>query len=131
MDYKERIVELLDKIDTTAAAPDGIASGNKFLERIYISLREYVGEVEDYERRARKVAEQWKSPYEANATMKLLGYQSSVNVCKDLETEMRDIMNARPYTTTIETALDMVMLGYITGIRAERKRRAEGWRKAV
>lgn len=46
MNYKEKIVELLDKIDTTATAPDGIASGNTFLKRIYISLLEYVGEME-------------------------------------------------------------------------------------
>ena len=46
MNYKERIVELLEKIDTNIAAPSGIVSGNKFLERIYISLREYVREVE-------------------------------------------------------------------------------------
>lgn len=72
-----------------------------------------------------------QNPYEANATMKLLGYQSAITVCKDLETEMNDIMNARPYTTTLQTAIDMVMLGYITGIRAERKRRAESRRKAI
>lgn len=46
MNYKEKIVELLDKIDTNTAAPSGIVSGNKFLERIYISLRDYVVEVE-------------------------------------------------------------------------------------
>ena len=47
MNYKEEIVELLDKIDTTSATPDGIASGNTFLKRIYVSILEYVGEVED------------------------------------------------------------------------------------
>ena len=46
MNYKEKIVELLDKIDITAAAPDGIVCGNAFLKRIYISLLEYVREVE-------------------------------------------------------------------------------------
>ena len=46
MDYKEKILELLDKIDTNTAAPSGIVSGNTFLKRIYISLLEYVGEVE-------------------------------------------------------------------------------------
>lgn len=66
-----------------------------------------------------------QSPYEANETMKLLGYQCPIYVCKDLENEMKDIMSARPYTTTFQTAVDMVMLGYIAGIRAERKRRAE------
>lgn len=46
MNYKEKIIELLQKIDTDVAAPSGIVSGNKFLERIYISLRDYVVEVE-------------------------------------------------------------------------------------
>lgn len=46
MNYKEKIVELLEKIDTNIATPSGIVSGNKFLERVYISLRDYVAEVE-------------------------------------------------------------------------------------
>ena len=46
MNYKEKIIELLDKIDTTAAVPDGVVCGNTFLKRIYISILEYVGEVE-------------------------------------------------------------------------------------
>lgn len=46
MNYKEEIVELLQIIDTNTAAPSGIVSGNKFLERIYLSLRNYVVEVE-------------------------------------------------------------------------------------
>ena len=49
MNYKEKIVELLDKIDTTAAVPDGIVYGNTFLKRIYISLLEYVGELQNRE----------------------------------------------------------------------------------
>ena len=72
-----------------------------------------------------------KNPYAANETMRLLGHQCPIDVCGGIENEMKDIMRARPYTTTFETAVDMVMLGYITGIRAERKRRAEGQRKAV
>ena len=46
MNYKEKIVEILDKIDTNTIAPDGIVCGNTFLKRIYISLRDYVVEVE-------------------------------------------------------------------------------------
>ena len=46
MEYKEKIIELLDKIDTNTATPDGIASGNAFLKRIYVSILGYVGEVE-------------------------------------------------------------------------------------
>lgn len=71
-----------------------------------------------------------QNPYEANATMKFLGYQCAFDVCENLKDNMRDIMDARPCTTTFETALDMVMLGYIAGIRAERKRRAEKQRKS-
>ena len=46
MEYKGNIMELLNKIDTTTATPGGIASGNTFLKRIYISILEYVREVE-------------------------------------------------------------------------------------
>ena len=46
MEYKEKIMELLNKIDTNTATPDGIASGNTFLKRIYVSILEYVREVE-------------------------------------------------------------------------------------
>ena len=70
-------------------------------------------------------------PYAANATMKMLGHNSAASVCKPIENQINDVISARPYTTTFETAIDMVMLGYITGIRAERKRRAESQRKAV
>ena len=46
MEYKKKIMELLNKIDTNTATPDGIASGNTFLKRIYVSILEYVGEAE-------------------------------------------------------------------------------------
>ena len=46
MEYKEKIIELLNRIDTTAATPDEITIGNAFLKRIYISILEYVREVE-------------------------------------------------------------------------------------
>ena len=72
-----------------------------------------------------------KNPYAANATMKMLGHNSAAMICKPIEDQINDVISARPYTTTFETALDMVMLGYITGIRAERKRRKESQRKAV
>ena len=72
-----------------------------------------------------------KNPYAANATMKMLGHNSAAMICKPIENQINDVLSARPYTTTFETAMDMVMLGYITGIRAERKRRAESQRKAV
>ena len=72
-----------------------------------------------------------KNPYAANETMRMLGYNSPVIICKPIEDQINDVLRARPYTTTFETAMDMVMLGYITGIRAERKRRKESQRKAV
>ena len=72
-----------------------------------------------------------QSPYEANATMKMLGHNSVYMICKPIENQINDVISARPYTTTFETAMDMVMLGYITGVRSERKRRAESKRKAV
>ena len=72
-----------------------------------------------------------QNPYTANATMKMLGHNSAVMVCKPIESQINDVISARPYTTTFETALDMVMLGYITGIRAERKRRKESQEKAI
>ena len=46
MEYKEKIIELLNKIDTNTTTPDEIASGNTFLKRIYVSILEYVREVE-------------------------------------------------------------------------------------
>ena len=70
-----------------------------------------------------------QNPYEANETMKMLGHNCPGIICKPIENQINDVFRARPYTTTFETAIDMVMLGYITGIRAERKRRAEKQRK--
>ena len=72
-----------------------------------------------------------QNPYEANETMKMLGHNCPGIICKPIENQINDVFRARPYTTTFETAIDMVMLGYITGIRAERKRRAESQRKVV
>ena len=72
-----------------------------------------------------------QNPYAANATMKMLGRNSAAMICKPIEDQINDVISARPYTTTFETALDMVVLGYITGIRAERKRRKESQRKAI
>lgn len=72
-----------------------------------------------------------QNPYAANATMRMLGHNSPVMICKPIENQINDVLSARPYTTTFETAMDMVMLGYITGIRAERKRRKESQRKAI
>ena len=72
-----------------------------------------------------------KNPYTANETMRMLGHNSPVMICKPIENQINDVLSARPYTTTFETAMDMVILGYITGIRAERKRRKESQEKAI
>ena len=61
------------------------------------------------------------SCYEKNDTMKLLGKQHIDEKFGDeMLSQMNDIMKARPYSATFETALDILMLGYIFGKRAER-----------
>ena len=69
-----------------------------------------------------------KNPYEVNDTMRMLGKQNEpyLGPGSDLIAKMDDITSARHYTTTIETACDMVTLGYIYGKKAERKRRNHG-----
>ena len=66
-----------------------------------------------------------KNPYEVNDTMRMIGKQNEpyLGPGSDLIAKMDDITSARRYTTTIETACDMVTLGYIYGKKAERKRR--------
>lgn len=66
------------------------------------------------------------NPYEANDTMILLGHQDIIGVyTQEARKQMNEIVNARRFTTTRETALDMFMLGFIYGKRAERRRRRE------
>jgi len=63
--------------------------------------------------------------YDKNDTTRMLGYNyySSVITPQVME-QMNDIVKAYPYrTTTFDTAMDMVVLGYILGKRAERARR--------
>lgn len=63
--------------------------------------------------------------YEANETMKLLGHQCPADmITSEIVEQMNEITEARKYTTTFETALDMFLLGYIHGKRAERAKRA-------
>ncbi len=65
-----------------------------------------------------------KNPYEANETMKLLGHQYITEIItKEAKKQMEEIAAARKYTTTFVTAMDMFVLGYIHGKRAERARR--------
>lgn len=67
------------------------------------------------------------NPYMANATMELLGKQAPLSILTDeIEKQMGEITAARKYTTTFMTALDMFMLGYIHGKRAERARKKRG-----
>lgn len=65
-----------------------------------------------------------ENPYYVNDTMRLLGHQHYADiitpeVCKMMD----DIAKARPHTVVFDTAMDMLTLGYIIGIRAERARR--------
>lgn len=67
------------------------------------------------------------NPYETNATMEFLGKQAPLAILTDeIKKQMGEITEARKYTTTYMTALDMFMLGYIHGKRAERARRKKG-----
>lgn len=72
------------------------------------------------------------SCYEKNETMKLLGNQRLDEKFGDeMLSQMNDIMKARPYSATFETALDILMLGYIYGKRAERVKRKKSIKNAV
>lgn len=65
-----------------------------------------------------------KNSYEANETMKLLSHQHITEIItKEAKKQMEEIAAARKYTTTFVTAMDMFVLGYIHGKRAERARR--------
>ena len=67
------------------------------------------------------------SPYSLNATMQMLGHQHYFNILtQEAFSAIDDILTARPYTATRETSMDVFMLGYIYGKRAERKRRRKG-----
>lgn len=68
-----------------------------------------------------------KNPYDANDTMRMIGKNPVIwFMDNDVTFEiLNDVMEARPYTATFETAQDLVMLGYIYGKRAERKRKKE------
>lgn len=59
------------------------------------------------------------NPYEANATMKLIGAQDRASIIEKLRGGMDDIAAARPYTTTHETAIDFMIYGYLQGRRIE------------
>lgn len=62
--------------------------------------------------------------YDVNPTMKMLGKNIYLRAL-DQQTfsELDDILEARPYSCTRDTAMDIFMLGFIYGKRAERKKR--------
>lgn len=62
--------------------------------------------------------------YDKNETMRMLGnntYMGALN--KQTFSELDNILEARPYTCTRDTAMDIFMLGFIHGKRADRVRR--------
>lgn len=68
-----------------------------------------------------------ESIYDRNRTMKLIGKQYPTKILgPDSFKDIDQILNARPYSCTIDTALDIFMLGYMYGKRAERLRRKGG-----
>ena len=64
------------------------------------------------------------SCYDKNETMKLLGNQKVMFIYRDgIKKKIDDIAKARPFSVTPDAAIDIFMLGYICGKRAERARR--------
>ena len=62
--------------------------------------------------------------YSKNDTMKMLcknHYMTALN--GQTFSKLDDILEARPFSCTKDTAMDIFMLGYIHGKRAERARR--------
>lgn len=56
--------------------------------------------------------------------MQMLGHNCYLKVFdRKVFSELDDILNARPFSYTKDTAMDIFMLGYIYGKRAERKRK--------
>lgn len=65
-----------------------------------------------------------KACYDENDTMRLLGKQKICFIYRDgIRKQINDIVIARPYSVTPDMAIDLFMLGYIHGKRAERARR--------
>lgn len=66
------------------------------------------------------------NPYDKNDTMRMLGKQHSVIPFwynEEVRQQIKDIAEGLPCSFTMEAAVDIFMLGYIHGKRAERKRR--------
>lgn len=76
------------------------------------------------------------SSYEKNETMKMLGKNTYVGALNQQTfSELDNILEARPHTCTRDTAMDIFMLGFIYGKRADRARRKavrrEGQRQSI
>lgn len=114
-----RLAEMISEVKKYAASvtPEEYAQ----IEQLEAQERAEKKAREEEERRNRP------SPYTLNATMQMLGYQYYLNVLtQETFSAIDDILTARPYTSTRETSMDVFMLGYIYGKRAERKRRRKG-----
>ena len=114
-----RLAEMISEVKKYAASvtPEEYAQ----IEQLEAQERAEKKAREEEERRSRP------SPYTLNATMQMLGHQYYLNVLtQETFSAIDDILTARPYTSTRETSMDVFMLGYIYGKRAERKRRRKG-----
>ena len=82
----------------------------------------------EMERKAQEEAERRNraEALKTNETMKLLGYQYYFSIIGEKGfKEINNILKANPYTATMETALDLFVLGHIYGKRAERAKRKD------
>jgi hypothetical protein len=71
--------------------------------------------------------DEYKDIYDTNITMCLLGYQYTTEMLgKEQFKAMDDIAKTRPNSFTKESAIDLYLLGYIYGKRAERASRKRG-----
>ena len=114
-----RLAEMISEVKKYAAS----VTPEEYAQREQLEAQERAEKKarEEEERRNRP------SPYTLNATMQMLGYQYYLNVLtQETFSAIDDILTARPYASTRETSMDVFMLGYIYGKRAERKRRRKG-----
>lgn len=65
-----------------------------------------------------------QNPYHKNPTMRMLGNNHYVGpLNQESLSQIDEILEARPFSCTRSTSMDIFMLGYIHGKRAERARR--------
>lgn len=68
-----------------------------------------------------------QNPYYENPTMRMLGKNCYVGpLNQESFAQLDEILKARHYSCTRDTAMDIFMLGYIHGKRAERAKRKAG-----